>query len=388
MALDSSHGVFAGTDWTLNRIERRRRERERGAGYVDLTCSDPTRAGLRFPPGVLRAAAGRYWRRRRYAPDPRGDRRAREAVARWYAAQEPPLAVDPADVFLTASTSEAYGLLFALLGDAGDNVLGPEVTYPLFPLLAEAHRLELRPYPLRPERGWVAEGAGVAAAADGRSRAVLVVSPHNPTGAVLRERDESLAAQGLPLIADQVFAPYPYGVARVPPVGALYPDLPVFHLGGISKAFALPDLKLSWIVLSGPHPAGTCERLELLNDLYLGANGLSQALLPTLFRRGGPFQARVRRRVRANLATALRALGRLPGVSLDPPDGGWTLMPAVAGAGDEEALVLRGLDAGVLVHPGYFYGLEEGPARLVLSALPEPAEFAEGLRRLAAVLGE
>ena len=121
-------GFFAEGDLTPNRIELARRQALAGAGYVDLTSSNPTRQGLLFPPDVLREAAAAYWPGRRYEPDPRGLLAAREAISRYYAARTPALDVPVEQIFITASTSEAYGLLFGLLAEPGDNVLGPEVT--------------------------------------------------------------------------------------------------------------------------------------------------------------------------------------------------------------------------------------------------------------------
>jgi aspartate/methionine/tyrosine aminotransferase len=376
-------GFFAGGDLSPNRIELARR---RSPGYIDLTSSNPTHQGLLFPPEILEAAAGRYLRARRYDPDPRGLLAAREAIVRYYAGRSPALALTLEDVFITASTSEAYLLLFTLLADPGDNLLAPAVSYPLFDYLAEIAHVELRPYALDERRGWRIDPASLLAQADARTRAVLLVSPHNPTGAVVRAPIPALDQLGLPVICDEVFAAFPYAVPSVPPFGALHPRLPVFHLNGISKMFALPDLKLGWIALSGPASLRFGERLELLNDTFLGANALTQSILPALFAEGADFVAAMRARVRASLDVALGLLAACPRLRARPPDGGYYLFPEVFGWDDEEALALHLLDHGVLAHPGYFYGCERG-AHLMLSCLTEPVALAEGLRRLVAALG-
>lgn len=375
-------GFFAEGDLTPNRIEL---ARQAASGYIDLTSSNPTRQGLLFPPDVLRAAAEGYWSSRRYDPHPRGLPDARAAVARYYAGRTPPLALGPDQVFITASTSEAYGLLFALLTDPGDNVLAPVVTYPLFEYLASIYRVELRPYGLDEARGWQINEASLRLAADERTRAVLLISPHNPTGAIVRRPVAALAQLGLPLICDEVFAEFTYAAPATPPLGALHPELTVFHLNGISKLFALPDLKLGWIALSGPDQERYAGRLELLNDTFLGANTLTQSMLPRLFAEGGPFVAAMGARVRQSLDTALELLGGSPRLRVRPPDGGYYLFPEVYGWDDEEALVLHLLRRGVLVHPGYFYGYESG-AHIMISCLTEPDRLAEGLRRLLAAL--
>ncbi len=375
-------GFFADGDLSPNHIELARRAAQ--GAYIDLTGSNPTHQGLLFSPAVLAAAAAAYWQQRRYDPHPRGYRPAREAVCRYYAARQVPLPLELDDVFLTASTSEAYSLLFALLTGPGDNVLAPVIGYPLFEFLAEVHHIELRPYALDEARGWRIDPASLHAQVDARTRAVVIVSPHNPTGAVVTEALPALTTLGLPLLCDEVFAEFPYRVAHVPPIGALHPELPVFHLNGISKLLALPDLKLGWIALNAA-ARPWAERLELLNDTFLSGNALTQHMLPHLFDAGWEFVQQMRAHVRANLDLAIARLSTCPNVACHPPDGGYYLFPAVSGWDDEEALVLHCLRGGVLVHPGYFYSYEQG-AHIMLSCLTATDQLEEGLSRLVRAL--
>jgi aspartate/methionine/tyrosine aminotransferase len=374
-------GFFADGDLTPNRIELARQRASAGAGYIDLTSSNPTHQGLIFPSNVLQDAAERYLRARRYDPDPRGALAAREAIARYYAGRKPPLSLTIDDLFITASTSEAYGLLFALLAAPGDNVLAPAVSYPLFEYLAAIYHVELRSYELDEADGWRIDPSSLLAQVDERTRAILIISPHNPTGMVVQEPQPALAQLGLPVICDEVFAEFTYRAPTTPPLGALHPELPIFHLNGISKMFALPDMKLGWIALSGPANERYGARLELLNDTFLGANSLTQAMLPTLFTEGWSFVEAMRARVRANLDLALGVLAGNQLLHVYPPDGGYYLFPALLGCDDEEQMAVRLLDHRVLVHPGFFYGYERG-AHLMLSCLTEPTRLAEGLERL------
>ncbi|PLS77254.1 MAG: pyridoxal phosphate-dependent aminotransferase [Chloroflexi bacterium] len=375
-------GFFAEGDLTPNRIEQ---ARIAAAGhYIDLTSSNPTHQGLLFPRAVLETAAGRYWSQRRYDPQPRGQLAARAAIRSYYQQRTPQLGLHPDDVFITASTSEAYSLLFALLTEPGDNVLAPVVTYPLFEFLAELHHIELRPYALDEARSWRIDPASLHAQVDRRTRAVLIVSPHNPTGAIVTEPLPALTSLGLPVICDEVFAEFTYRVPATPPLGTLHPELPVFHLNGISKLFALPDLKLGWIALS-QMARPYAERLELLNDTFLGSNSLSQHMLPDLFKQGMEFVEEMRVYVQRNLDYSLERLANHSVLRAQPPDGGYYLFPQVAGWDDEEALVLHCLQHGVLVHPGYFYGYERG-AHLMLSCLTAPEQLTPGLDRLIAAL--
>ncbi|MBX0327436.1 pyridoxal phosphate-dependent aminotransferase, partial [Oscillochloris sp. ZM17-4] len=366
-------GCYNDLDLSPNPLEIARLARAAGAGYIDLTSSNPTQQGLLFPPALLRAAAEGYWETRRYAPDPRGSQAARAAIAAYYAGRTPPLALVGDDIFITASTSEAYGLLFALLADPGDNLLAPAVTYPLFEYLAAMRDIELRPYDMVESEGWRIDGESLLAAADSRTRGVLIISPHNPTGAIVSAPVAALSRLGLPIICDEVFAPFHYAAPPAPPLAALHPELPVFTLNGISKIFALPDMKLGWAALSR-EAAGYGARLELLNDTFLGANSLTQHMLPQLFAGGMPFVEMMAGRVRENLDYALAALRGHPRLRAAAPDGGYYLFPSVDGWDDEETLALHLLDHGVLTHPGFYYGEVTG-VHLMISAITRPDTF-------------
>jgi aspartate/methionine/tyrosine aminotransferase len=376
-------GFLADADLSANAIEQ---ARQRSPGYIDLTSSNPTQQGLLFPPDVLRTAAEPYWSQRRYSPDPKGLPTARAAITNYYLRHRTPsFTLDRNDLLITASTSEAYGLLFTLLTEPGDNVLGPNITYPLFDHLAEAHHVELRTYDLDESRGWQMDEASLLDAADERTRAVLIVSPHNPTGMIVKQPVSALDQLNVPVICDEVFAEFTYRATHTPPFAALHPALPAFMLNGISKMFALPDLKLGWIVMNTPAASTFGARLEILNDAYLSANSLTQTMLPALFAHGTPFVDAMRTRVQQSLDMALSALSACPALRVQPPDGGYYLFPRVLGWDDEEALVLHLLEHGVLVHPGFFYGCDDS-AHIMISCLTEPAVLAAGLARLVKAL--
>ena len=373
-------GFLADADLSTNQIEQAR-QRATERGYIDLTSSNPTQQGLLFPPDLLRAASEGYWQGRRYQPDAHGARPAREAIAHYYARRG--AAIRAEDLFITASTSEAYSLLFGLLTEPGDNVLAPDVGYPLFDFLAELHHITLRPYRLDEARGWQMDETALLDAADARTRAVLVVSPHNPTGAIIASPLPALNALNLPILCDEVFAEFIYRAPHTPVFSALHPGQAVFVLNGISKLFALPDLKLGWIAPNARATAEYGERLEVLNDTFLGANSLTQFMLPTLFEAGWPFVEQQRERVRGNFDLALARLANHRRIAAHAPDGGYNLFCAVDSWDDEEALVIHLLEHGVLVHPGYFFNYEAerdgGRAHIMISCLTEPATLARGL---------
>ncbi|MCW1970717.1 MAG: pyridoxal phosphate-dependent aminotransferase [Anaerolineae bacterium] len=372
--------LAATLDLSPNRIELARRAKS--GHYIDLTSSNPTQHGLLFPPEILQNAAAGYWHTRHYDPSPRGLWPARQAIAKYYASRG--YAIDPAHIFITASTSEAYGLLFALLTTPNDNVIGPSVTYPLFEHLAALYHIELRSYALDKTLDWQIDHAHLQANINERTRAILLVSPHNPTGATydVQSLNQHANIRHLPIICDEVFAEFAFGMPRTPPAALHCPNMPVFMLNGISKMFALPDLKLGWIALNPPAAAQFAERLELINDTFLSANSLTQFMLPALFEHGMGFVSDMRRHINANLRMALAQLRTCARLKVHTPDGGYYLFPEVRDwHGSADDLILHLLDAGVFVYPGYFYNCNDGH-HLMISCLTAPDQLAEGLRRL------
>jgi aspartate/methionine/tyrosine aminotransferase len=366
-----------------------RARRRSGRPLVDLTESNPTRCGLG---GAELVSLLGHPRGAVYAPVALGHFGARAAVAAYYADRG--LVASPDRICLTASTSEAYGWLFKLLCERGDEVLVPAPSYPLFSFLAALEDTTLVPYPLLRAEGFRIDLGALEAAAGPRARAVVLVHPNNPTGSFVR-RDEAAAlsrlcqGRGLALIADEVFGDYAFdGLpgSRLPSfVGAR--EALTFVLSGLSKVVAQPQLKLGWIAASGPEALAdeAMARLEVIADTYLSVSTPVQLALPEILARRGPIQAAVRARTAANLAAfdaAIAAAGEHAPVRRLAADGGWYAVLEVPRTREEDAWVeiLLGED-GVIVHPGYFFDFaEEG--YLVVSLLPEVEAFAEAIAKV------
>lgn len=376
------------SSWNLqvNRLTAALQERRRrGERVIDLTLSNPTQAGFAYPAEIgeiLARAKGTVYR-----PEPLGLPIARQAVKGYYAGRG--IEVDSERILLTASTSEAYGFLFKLLTDPGDELLVPQPSYPLFEFLAGLEGVETRPYPLHYEEGWKIDIDQLAAAVSPQSRAVLLVHPNNPTGSFIkrgeRQAIEELAQEcNLTLIVDEVFADYGMGedAERVESfageAGAL-----TFALSGLSKVLGLPQLKLSWILAGGPDPMRreALARLEVIADTYLSVGTPVQEALPELLDIREQIQGQIRTRVRNNLTFLQKRLNGVKEARLLRCEGGWYAVMEAQKDEDEEEWVLQLLlKEGVLVHPGYFFDFSHDRF-LVLSLLAE--EFAEGIERLA-----
>jgi alanine-synthesizing transaminase len=379
--------------WDLEptRFARSIEEKKRsGARVLDLTESNPTRAGFDYPAdeilGALAQAPAML-----YEPAPRGLPVAREAVAEYYA--ERGFDVDPERIHLTASTSEAYSFLFKLLAGRGESVLVPQPSYPLFEFLAALEGVELRPYELHyvHAAGWRIDFDSIEKAVAPNTRAIILVSPNNPTGSFTKlvevEQLNSICARhNLALIADEVFGDYGFADDRGRAGSLVSNDSALtFVMSGLSKILALPQMKLGWIVTNGP--AGlreeAIERLDFIADTFLSVSAPVQHSARAWLRLRRSMQAQILDRVRANLGW-LRGATEESSLRLLSVEGGWyaTLELPRQFTEEEWALTLLEKDD-VLTHPGYFFDFQR-EAFLVLSLLPRAEIFREAVSRILA----
>jgi alanine-synthesizing transaminase len=361
-----------------------------GATLLDLTIGNPTSAGLPYAAKDILAALADP-RGLVYAPEPLGSSAAREAVARDWTARG--TAIDASRIALTASTSEAYGVLFKILCDPGDEVLVPVPSYPLLGFLAAFESVRLVPYPLVYAGRWHVDIAGLRAAIGPKTKAIVVVSPNNPTGSYLGgEELEAMLDLGLPIVSDEVFATYPLeGAAdrvpegRIASVAGATRGL-VFALSGLSKLAALPQMKLGWIGVGGEPSlaARAMARLELVLDTYLSVATPVQHALPVILRTRSVVEDAIRARTRQNLRALRELCAQAPSASVLDVEAGWVAMLRVPDTrSDEEWALELVLRDHVHVQPGYFFDMSRG-AHLVVSLLTPEAAFAEGVKRIAA----
>lgn len=369
-----------------NRLaEAVRRRKASGGELIDLTIANPTRAGFAYPDGLLAGLSNA--RNLIYEPEPAGFAPAREAVAAGLARRGTP--VDPAHIILTASTSEAYGYLFKLLCDPGDEVLVPQPSYPLFEWLTRLESVAARPYRLEYHARWSLDGHGVSEVITPRTRAILAVTPNNPTGSYFTRDDFArlaAASPDLPVIGDEVFWDFPLPDAPADRLSVLESGRPlVFALGGLSKSAALPQLKLGWIAVGGTpsNVRAACEKLELIADTYLSVSTPVQTSLAALVEGGARVREQVLARARRNLDALAATVERHPALNLLRTEGGWSAVVRVPAVMPEEDLAVSLVDDdGVLVHPGYFFDFAR-EAFLVVSLIAEPGAFDAGLARVA-----
>jgi alanine-synthesizing transaminase len=390
------------TNWPLepNRFGRAlEAHRRSGKPLIDLTASNPTTCGFAYPEREILDAL-RDSRALEYRPDSKGLQSAREAVAEYYRGRAgfadfaPPRdsnRVDPEHIVMTSGTSEAYTHVFRLLCEAGDEILVPAPSYPLLEFLADLADVRLVPYPVLYDHRWQMDLAALRSALTPRTRAVVVVHPNNPTGSFVKPREaaelaEVCAAREMAIVADEVFLDYadPGFASRAHASFAFSSTALTFTLSGLSKISALPQMKLAWIVTSGPEsPVRTAvERLEVIADTYLSPSTPVQLAAPEFLALRAAMQSQLQERVAVNLASLDATFaGGITATRLER-EGGWYAVLRVSAAISDEELTVRLLErSSVLVHPGAFFNFAtEG--FLVLSLIAPTTEFEKGSRLL------
>ncbi len=402
------------TNWglTQNRFTQAVDEaRARGAKLLDLTASNPTRVGLRYDSVAILRVLGSP-QAMDYDPQAKGLLSAREAVAAYYNERNAwgrgneIAGFDPERIILTTSTSEGYSYVFRLLCNAGDELLVPKPSYPLFEFLADLHDVKLVPYPLIYDHGWQMDFHSMEKVVTKRTCGMVIVHPNNPTGSYvhseeLRPLNAFCREHGLALIVDEVFLDYGLsndGAVELRSTGQENSSVPAsatqqfsfvsnpevlsFTLSGLSKISALPQMKVAWVVTSGPDDIvnTAMARLEVIADTYLSMNAPIQWAVPMLLDQRKDIQQQLMHRVRANLRELDRQLAGQQSCQRLSVEGGWyAVLRVPVTRSDEELAIELVREHSVLVHPGHFYDFPSD-GYLVLSLISPEQEFAEGAR--------
>jgi alanine-synthesizing transaminase len=383
--------VFAErTNWNLaaNRLsEALAAHRAAGKPLLDLTISNPTECGFDYEKQeILNALVNPEVLH--YEPDPQGMLLARAAVAGYYAARG--TKINPNDIFLTTSTSEAYSFAFRMLCNPGDEILIPAPSYPLFEFLADIHDVKLVRYPLLYDHGWQIDFHALRKSIDARTRAVIIVHPNNPTGHFTKqpeamELNKVCAERDLALIADEVFLDFDLG-NEMPKSFAANTAVLTLTTSGLSKISGLPQMKAAWLIAMGPSElkAQAVARLEVIADTYLSANAPIQLAVPVFLAQRDRFQKQMMDRIRRNLAELDRQLAKQQACSRLKIEGGWYAIVHLPALYDDEQFTPRLLEENsVYVHPGHFYDFPT-KGHIVVSLITPERAFVEGLTRLLA----
>ena len=380
------------TAWNVSETELARAIAERrasGLPLLDLTASNPTRCGFVYDEAAILAPLNDR-QSLVYDPDPHGMRRAREAVAGYYA--DHAAAVDPEHLLLTTSTSEAYSFLFRLLSDPEDEVLIAQPSYPLLDFLAQLENVRLVPYSLFYDHGWQLDADSIRRRITPKTRAIALVHPNNPTGHFTKDAERSgleaiCAEHDLALIVDEVFLDYGIGGHAWRSFASGPHPVLTFVLSGLSKIAALPQMKAAWIAAFGPleQLKAASGRLEVIADTFLPMNAPIQCAIPSWIAGRHGLQSQIADRVGGNLRQLDLILAGQSLVSRLQVEAGWYAVLRVPAIIPGEELAVRLVrEHGVSVHPGYFFGFA-GDGWLVASLLTPPEEFGAGIMAICSI---
>ncbi len=408
--MPSSFEFSRRTDWELtsNRLnDELERLRSQKVSVIDLTESNPTRCGFSYPAEILTALNNPD--NLKYVADSKGMRQAREEVAKYYTSQSSK--VDPESIILTSSTSEAYTFLLQLLVNPQERVLIARPSYPLFQYLIELSDAQYDFYPLvfdpstraanldlKISRGtspvglrgrWRIDLDALEDAITPTTRAIILVNPNNPTGSFspkeeLKAINVLCRKHQMAVISDEVFFDYRIDDKADNVVSLINnTEVPTFVLGGLSKSLGLPQMKLSWIVASGPQKETkeALARLEMIADTFLSVNTPVQNALAAWFSLRTKIQQQILDRIRRNHDTVLH-FAQMHGIECLPAQGGWYAVLKIPSVKNEEEWILDLLrKKHVLVHPGYFFDFQE-EGHVVISLLTEPGQLMAGLQAI------
>ncbi len=359
-----------------------------GEFVIDLSESNPTHCNFKYLSELDLLGPLTHPANLDYQPSPNGKKEARQTIQAYY--RKKGVEVDSERIFLTASTSEAYTYIFRLLSDPKDRVMIPRPSYPLFNFIADLNDIALDPYSIRYEQNqWRIHSDELTSSIHPNTKALILVHPNNPTGSFLKINEASeliriAQLKSLALISDEVFSDYGFQNDSQRKISfSETQEVLTFTLGGISKSLGLPQMKLSWMVLSGPEKivSQALARLEIIADTYLSVNTPAQEALRNWFSHQNQIQNEIKERIRSNQFWLKK---QLPGSSVSclNSEGGWYTILKLPDVKTEEEWILEFLEQDrVLVHPGYFFDFEE-EAYIVLSLLPECAQFQEGCNRI------
>lgn len=375
------------TNWPreINEINRQLKLlKDNGTDIIDLAESNPTQCGFHFDEG-LKELSGKE--SIFYKPDAKGISGARQAIRDYYRLRNVQISEDR--IFLTANTSEGYAHLFRLLTNPGEQIFLPSPSYPLFSFLTDLNDVEVVSYRLDENNRFLLNLEQIKENISVQTKAIILVNPNNPTGTYISqgercELNNICRENNCALICDEVFFDYHFDQGKNFTSFASNSDVLTFVLSGLSKILALPQMKLSWIVVNGPaeEVREATERLEFILDTYLSVNTPVQNALGRWLQLIPSIQKPINDRINSNISILKSLIAETDSTEIIDTDGGWYCLVKIGSKKNEEEFVMDLLkNDHVFIHPGYFYDFAQ-TGIYVLSLLVEEKRFREGVKRL------
>ena len=317
-----------------NMVEAQRMEAA-GQRILKLNIGNLAPFGFETPDSVVRSMVAHLPESEGYS-DSRGIYSARTAVANYY--QSKGLDVDVDQVMLGNGVSELISIVLQALLDVDDEVLIPAPDYPLWTAQVTLCGGRAVHYPSDESNGWNPDPADIAARITPRTKAIVLINPNNPTGAVyskelLLEIVEVARQNNLIIFADEIYDKILYDGAVHHHIAALAPDLLTVTFNGLSKAYRVAGFRQGWMILNGPkkHAKGYIEGLDMLASMRLCANVPMQHAIQTAL---GGYQSINEfilpgGRLLEQRNKAYELLNQIPGISCTKPMGALYMFPKI-----------------------------------------------------------
>jgi alanine-synthesizing transaminase len=317
-----------------------------------------------------------------YGPSP-GIASAREAVADDFTARGVP--IPPDRVVLTSGTSEGIEIALNALANPGEEVMVPSPTYPLYTAVTAKIAARTVYYRTDPGNGWLPDLDHIRSLITPKTRALVVIDPNNPTGAVypesIRKELIGLASRhGFVLLADEVYGDLAYD-GPTPPMARIDTGAPVISFGSLSKAYLAPGWRAGWMAVgTSPRLADVLAAVLKLADGRLCATVPMQHAITAALRGDRSHQVAFRQALRERASLTVARLNAIPGMSCVAPTGAFYAMPKIdlpAGRTDEDYVLALLREAGVLCVYGSGFGTKPGDGFFRVVFLASPEELAE-----------
>ncbi len=371
-----------GFDYAIRNIVNDARAVEASGRRVHyLNVGDPVVFGFETPPhlvdAVERAMRAGY---NGYTPAA-GIDTAREAVAHEYTVGGVAMSADR--VLLTSGTSEGIELALSVLADRDDEVLVPVPTYPFYTAVLTKLGARAVYYPTDPNRGWQPDLDRLRSLISPRTRALVVINPNNPTGAVYPDETRrtllDIADQrNLVLLSDEVYNDLAYD-GQVRPIASLNPEAPVISFSSASKAYMAPGWRTGWMAVGGGERLdGVLAAIKELADGRLCTSGPMQHAVAAALAGDRTHQDEFRDQLRERALITSTRLNAIDGISCVPPAAAFYVMPKVdlpPGKTDKDYVLGLLRETGRLCVYGSGFGTDPADGYFRLVFLSRPAEL-------------
>jgi alanine-synthesizing transaminase len=361
-----------------NIVAEARKVEASGRRVQYLNIGDPNQFGFLTPPHLIEAVA-RAMRdgHNGYTPSP-GIPEAREAVAADFTTRG--VETSPDRVLITSGTSEGIELSLTAIVDEGEEVLVPSPTYPLY--TAVLAKIGATPVYYRTDHTnqWLPDLDHLRRAITPKTRALVVIDPNNPTGAIypddMRRALIGIAEHhGLVILADEVYGDLAYD-GSVPPMAILNQEAAIISYSSLSKAYLAPGWRAGWMAVGrSPRLDPALAAIKKLADGRLCSPGPMQYAVTAALTGDRSHQAGFRQALRERAALTTGRLNRIPGMSCVAPKGAFYAMPKMTlppGKTDRDYVLGLLRDTGILVVYGSGFGTDpaDGFFRVVFLAPP------------------